>query len=323
MFSIVQRKKREAEKARYHEAKKKIKALREQCGVLRETVKELKNARNEATARLEWQIAATQSTASYVHRLAVAESRAAELELALVTAELRPLPRPLDFPLPPPDLRHRIGADYAGIDFLAKSSAYAGQIATLLTQSGHDCAGFRSVLDWGCGCGRIARHVRGTFPQASYHGLDIDAQAIEWCRTHLAEIGRFDRCPEIPPTPCADAGYDLILALSVFTHLRLDAEKQWLKELARLARPGALLFLTYLDDETTRGFGLGDTHVVESARGFTCYATLNETGLPYFNLTSSHTEECLRDLWGEWFQIVSIHPAGLGVQGVVMARAKS
>lgn len=336
MFSIVKRSKREAEKARYIEKKETIKTLRERLGKLLEDVKKLKRARDEAREQgKEWQrrleekrqleaqqLEAQQDGASLTRRLAAAEIRIGELEQALLTAEATPLPQPLAFPLPPPDLRRRIGSKYAGVDFLAGARSLAERLVTLVRDSGHDPAAFRSILDWGCGCGRMARQAASLFPNASYHGVDIDAEAIGWCREHLAAAGRFEVCPELPPVPCPPGSFDFILGLSVFTHLRLEAEKQWLEELARLARPGAVLLLSYLREETVRGFGLGERQIVDCEDGFTCYATAPEDGLPYFNLTSSHTEDCLRSLWGQRFEILSIHPAGFNLQGVVMARAK-
>jgi SAM-dependent methyltransferase len=325
MFSIVKRSKREAEKARYTEKKEVIKKLRERLGRLLEEVKKQKQARNEAREQgKEWQrqLEAQQDGASLARRLAAAEIRVSELEQALLTAEATPLPQPLAFPLPPPDMRRRIGSNYAGVDFLAGARSLAERVVALVRDSGYDPAAFRSILDWGCGCGRMALQAASLFPNASYHGADIDAEAIGWCQEHLAAAGRFEVCPEFPPAPYPPGSFDIILGLSVFTHLRLADEKQWLEELARLARPGALLILSYLREETVAGFGLGEKQMVDREDGFTCYASAPEDGLPYFNLTSSHTEDCLRSLWGRRLDILSIHPTGFGLQGVVMALAK-
>jgi SAM-dependent methyltransferase len=325
MFSIVKRSKREAEKARVREQRQKIRALRERVASLREAVGKLKRSRDEGAAQvleLRRQLGSSPCAESVMRRLADAESRITELEAALVKAEANPLPQPLTPPLPPPHLRRRIGANYAGVDFLANARAYSERIAFLAREAGRDLASFRSVLDWGCGCGRIARCAAEMFPGARYHGLDTDQEAIEWCREHLAEIGHFEQCSELPPAPYEDGSFDFIFALSVFTHLRLDAENQWLKELARVARPGAVLFFTYLREETVTGFGLGEPQVVDREGGFTCYASWEGEGLPYYNLTSSHTEDSLRSLWGAWFDILSIHPSGIGQQGVVLARAR-
>ncbi len=325
MFSIVTRSRREAEKERYNNKKEKVKALRAKVKRLQERIEKLTCARDEARSQvmeLEGAIANTPGATSLLRRLTEAESWVAELEKAIVITETDPLPKPLPFPLPPPRMRRLVGGSFAGATFLAGCRAKAECVDKLVRGVGEDPAAFRSVLDWGCGCGRMGRQAREVFPRANYHGLDVDGQAIEWCREHLGTVGHFEVCAELPPLPCAAGSFDFIMALSVFTHLRLDAEKRWLAELARVARPGALLCLSFLRDETPATFGLGPAQVVDSEDGFTCYATWAGDGLPYYNLTSSHTEACLRKLWGEWFDILTIEPNGLMLQGAVMARAR-
>src|SRR5262245_27216903 len=45
------------------------------------------------------------------------------------------------------------------------------------------------VLDFGCGHGRVARHLRAMFPQAQLHFSDIDASAVEFCATTFNGTG--------------------------------------------------------------------------------------------------------------------------------------
>ena len=90
---------------------------------------------------------------------------------------------------------------------------------------------FARVLDWGVGCGRVARH----FPSAhsrSLTGCDIDRDNVEWCSAHLA--GSFVASRLTPPLPFDDGCFDLVYGISVFTHFREAMQLA----LARRARTG-------------------------------------------------------------------------------------
>jgi SAM-dependent methyltransferase len=103
-----------------------------------------------------------------------------------------------------------------------------------------------SVLDWGCGCGRVARYLP-RFTDARITGVDIDADNLVWCRREL-RFGEFRRVPLRPPTDLPAATFDLVIGISVCTHLREPEQRAWLAELARVTRPGAVLLLTVLGD---------------------------------------------------------------------------
>ncbi|HNT37280.1 MAG TPA: class I SAM-dependent methyltransferase, partial [bacterium] len=85
-------------------------------------------------------------------------------------------------PLPPLELRRRV---HRGDDAFSFNSVGATtfmqfqQVLKSLGFSGYQA--FAHILDWGCGCGRSTRyfrHIRG----ASVTGIDIDAEALAWCR---------------------------------------------------------------------------------------------------------------------------------------------
>jgi 2-polyprenyl-3-methyl-5-hydroxy-6-metoxy-1,4-benzoquinol methylase len=102
-----------------------------------------------------------------------------------------------------------------------------------------------TILDWGCGCGRLTRHfLRAANDPANVHGADIDLDNIDWCNRHL-RAGAFSHVGLYPPTAFENESFDLIIANSVLSHLRLDAMHAWLDEVARLLKPGGLAMLSY------------------------------------------------------------------------------
>ena len=104
---------------------------------------------------------------------------------------------------------------------------------------------FSSILDFGCGCGRLIRSLRPLCDQwAAIHGTDIDAGAIAWCKENIADAS-FSVNAENPPLRFEDKSMDLIYASSVFTHLDAEDQFHWLAELQRIMKPGGYVLLTF------------------------------------------------------------------------------
>ena len=93
------------------------------------------------------------------------------------------------------------------------------------------------VLDWGCGCGRVARYMAGY--AAELLGCDIDAEAIQWCAENLE--GRFSLSTPQPPLRYGTGEVDVVYASSLFTHLARDEQLTWLGELRRVLSPDGVL----------------------------------------------------------------------------------
>jgi SAM-dependent methyltransferase len=99
----------------------------------------------------------------------------------------------------------------------------------------------RSILDFGCGCGRVIRQWAAL--PARIHGCDVNARLVAWCQRRLP-FASFQVSGMAPPLPYADEAFDLVYALSVFTHLPAEAQQPWAQELRRILRPGGYLLLT-------------------------------------------------------------------------------
>ncbi|MBM3973547.1 MAG: class I SAM-dependent methyltransferase [Planctomycetes bacterium] len=100
-------------------------------------------------------------------------------------------------------------------------------------------ASIRSVLDFGCGCGRALRWFAQALPDAALHGVDVRKASIDWCAACLP--GHYVCTGIRPPLPFPDASFDLVYALSVFSHLNLDQQHAWMRELVRVTKPDGLV----------------------------------------------------------------------------------
>ena len=121
---------------------------------------------------------------------------------------------------------------------------------------------FESVLDFGCGCGRLARQLmQQRVRPKRYLGFDLHPGMIRWCRRELAPMASGfefihhdvynrgfnpDRTkPDCLPMPAEDAAYTLAIALSVFTHTTQAQTEHYLREVARVLHPGGVLIASW------------------------------------------------------------------------------
>jgi SAM-dependent methyltransferase len=187
-----------------------------------------------------------------------------------------PKPPPLapdGLPLPDRLLMVRVVGHADWKAFYESGEAHAAVFAELAAAVGRPLSEAGTLLDWGCGSGRITRHLpRHT--QAKILGRDPDAMTVGWCARNLP--GDFGACGLHPPLDLADGAIDAAISLSVFTHLGEATQGQWLAELARVIRPGGLLLLTFMDEQHHMAGHLGPARADLDARGFAVTTTALE-----------------------------------------------
>jgi SAM-dependent methyltransferase len=128
-----------------------------------------------------------------------------------------------------------------------------------------------TVLDIGCGCGRVAVPLTNFLTDGIYHGVDIVLPMVEWCRKnitarypnfhfHYADLANTAYSAEGQQQankyvfPFRDETFDLIFTFSLFTHLVPATAHQYAREIARLLKPktGRALVTFFLTNETVR-----------------------------------------------------------------------
>lgn len=114
-------------------------------------------------------------------------------------------------------------------------------LCPMLQKAGHSWSSLNRVLDFGCGCGRLIRHMDARGGQHIW-GCDVNSKLVRWCQKNLN--GTFIRSNRLPPLPFADSEFDIVLVRSVFTHLREESQRKWLDEFARILKNRGLLWLT-------------------------------------------------------------------------------
>lgn len=98
-------------------------------------------------------------------------------------------------------------------------------------------------LDFGSAWGRYTRFFWRDIDPSNIMGCDIDPEIVATCH-HLGVPGRFSVIDPKGKLPYPDQSIDVIIAYSVFTHLPENVAEHWMKELSRVAAPGALIAYT-------------------------------------------------------------------------------
>ena len=205
---------------------------------------------------------------------------------------------------PPIDLQERVGGSK---DFVAIGGNAASLILTYVGKYKR-IAEAESILDWGCGCGRVITHMKKFVSPGRLHGCDIDATAIEWDQQNI--VGpTFDRVEPYPPTNYSDGCFDIVYGISVMTHLEEQTQLQWLKELKRICRPGAILALSVMG-EKLRGTNMPAALTKSFAeRGFASFVPNYSHLLTAFShrdyyQEAYHTLNYIESEWGRYFDIL-------------------
>jgi SAM-dependent methyltransferase len=175
-----------------------------------------------------------------------------------------PEPAAVDgLPVPPPHLIVRVAGTPDLAWFLQSGKLASQAIRGALERTGSRVDEMSSILDFGCGCGRVVRNWATL--DAKVSGSDLSGDAIDWCRANLP-FASFETNGLSPPLAFEDESFDLAYALSVFTHLPEAIQYDWMDELRRVVRPSGFVLLTThgdrylerLDDDERKRFRAGE-----------------------------------------------------------------
>jgi ubiquinone/menaquinone biosynthesis C-methylase UbiE len=123
---------------------------------------------------------------------------------------------------------------------------------------------YSSVLDLGCGCGRMALPIcRFLGETGKYIGVDVWEDGIKWCQENI--IGKpnqfeFFAVPSLNNYYFSDTisqekntysldfipdqSIDIAFAISLFTHLRREDANSYFREIGRVLKPNGIAYVT-------------------------------------------------------------------------------
>lgn len=186
---------------------------------------------------------------------------------------LPPIPGPVsraDLMLSPGLVQKPEQAEIVAYDRIGREAVAV--LTTAVTESGRTPEDIGSILDLGCGHGRVARHLGAAFPNARLAGCDLDPHAAAFCKRSFGmdAVAVTNDATTMPRGP-----YDLIWLGSVLTHIDERSFQTMVREVtARLTEGGVAVFTTHpVEAGETLGTPDGDVTAADvsaalAARGF-------------------------------------------------------
>lgn len=228
--------------------------------------------------------------------------------------------------LPDEDRRFRVIANRDPNGFLMSGATDALRIKAAYENAiGKGWSKVGAVLDWGCGCGRVARHLAPLLGN-KFYGCDIDADNVHWCAANLP--GEYKVSTLDSSLPYEDESFDIIYGISVFTHLRKNWEMIWLKELRRVLKPGGSILMT-VHGQTTIDFAALEPilykELTDRVDNEGLAFTSNNSQLDGFVDCPSeyvnvfHSQKHIQDVWGQFFVNIKQLPGYIFTHDLVIA----
>lgn len=221
---------------------------------------------------------------------------------------------PENYPLPESDRINRVIGSKDEAKYCLGGYTLARQIENALSELfSLTIPDFKTILDWGCGAGRLLRYFgKYASKKTTIFGADVDYDNVNWCNLHLPDC-RAITLDLLPPSVFSDDFFDLIVGNSVLTHLNEEVQFAWLEELRRISRPGAILLLTIQDisDLMFESYSAAKFRLLLN-QGFLSPSVDNAISEfiadPEYYRSAYHAHEYIREKWSQYFSIVTIIP---------------
>jgi SAM-dependent methyltransferase len=168
------------------------------------------------------------------------------------------------------------GFTYCDNDYFFKSGV--AEARRLVERLG--CNRDSRVVDIGCGAGRVAIGLVQEVGQVRYCGLDAYKPFVGWCRRHIerhhpsfrfvhvdVENERYNpngtKLSKDFVMPLPNGQVDIVYLWGLFTNLAPEDMQIYVREISRVARPGAGVFLTAFVEEGVPAVALNPSAYVD------------------------------------------------------------
>jgi ubiquinone/menaquinone biosynthesis C-methylase UbiE len=152
-----------------------------------------------------------------------------------------------NLPLPPAKLVYLVTNTYSYKWFYKSGLLGKESINSILQKNNFDINKCESILDFGCGCGRMMRQWK-TLKGPKLFGTDYNPLLVSWCQSNLP-FAEFTVNSPTMPLSYPNESFDFIYAISVFTHLNEEMGNFWINELSRVLKPDGIIYMTVMGAE--------------------------------------------------------------------------
>lgn len=223
---------------------------------------------------------------------------------ALTNRRIRREGAPDGLPIPPAHLIFLVSGTRNVEWFLRSGRAAADSIRNVTDQNGVRLPEMDRILDFGCGCGRVLRYWKDLDGPA-VEGCDSNPKLIRWVSAKLPFADAKTNSIH-PPLPYEDDRFDMLYALSVFTHLDASLQHPWMQELQRVVRPRGYLIITTHGDRHAGALNGKERERYDEGH-------LVVRGLPFVgtNMCAAyHPERYVHQVLAQEMDVVAFEPEG-------------
>lgn len=133
------------------------------------------------------------------------------------------------------------------------------ELMTILERANRPLLQLSSVLEFAAGFGRFTRHLAKALP-GKLTCSDVQVESVDFLKASFGVDGFYSS--HAPDTLNFPGQYELVFALSMFTHVPLEMWGPWLRCMWRGVAPGGLLIVSIHNEDAAKKMG-----VQFSARG--------------------------------------------------------
>ncbi|MBL8516655.1 MAG: class I SAM-dependent methyltransferase [Betaproteobacteria bacterium] len=212
-------------------------------------------------------------------------------------------------PIPPAENRMRVGSRSVW-KFMAAGRRCYLPIKQAMQKFGGPSKGETRVLDLGAGVGRVMQYFLSD--PVTLYTSDVDETAREYIAKNFPDVHAGSN-NFAPPLGFKDSFFDVVYAVSVWTHLAPELQIPWLREVKRVLKPGGIALITtigpygYQRGTHLQAVSFGLNELVSTGFQYSEYpphfkspGTGNKYGATY------QTPEYLRREWSKVMQVEDI-----------------
>jgi 2-polyprenyl-3-methyl-5-hydroxy-6-metoxy-1,4-benzoquinol methylase len=132
---------------------------------------------------------------------------------------------------------------YRAVEMYFAGGAWnVAEVEKTLADAGFALDEARSLLEFACGYGRLTRHLVHKLDPGRITVSDIDARGVDFLTAELGVSGFHSARTARQLTH--DGRYDMVVVVSLFSHLPLEHWRPWLERLGEMLNPGGVLWFS-------------------------------------------------------------------------------
>lgn len=206
----------------------------------------------------------------------------------------------------------------SGLHLAAQSKAFYAKLRSAFERHGPQPLAEATVLDFGCGWGRLTRYLARDVAPGHLFGCDPAQGILDRCR-EFGVPARLARSDFLPTRLPFEETFDLIFAFSVFTHLSEEAHQRCLEAIRESLAPGGILVLTIrppayaevnpelqalLDEPPDRGL-IGERYLFAPHAAVPAHLRLAQTSEMHYG-EAALTLDYVRRHWTHLFELLDV-----------------